>query len=380
VVYRWGCPCRSPTSALLLAPAGLALARGGSDLWLFHAVGILLSPLALTWLRGSPYLYERYFLLGASFALILLADGLSRLWCRRGVARLGAAALALFAAGSFVQTAWLLRVGRGGDGALLELVASEREERRIDYGVDHLLRIPTVLGSTRAALPSRSCADASRAGPRLVLHQPGGSPRASRCRSTWRAIAIVASRVQPRRSGWTQLLYRLRGGARAMSRSRIAASRAGLVALAMRLIGMDACSGRRPRLSIRTRCAGSCASITSWIAAPYPYRDARDVPRDPALRGSVLHWTLPMDGVILALDPLAARCIGSAPLRRAPPGGAAARRPLRWRCSCWRRAGSELAARSARRCSTRSRIRRSRPPHSATATIRLCNTCVSSSR
>ena len=40
-------------------------------------------------------------------------------------------------------------------------------------------------------------------------------------------------------------------------------------------------------------------------ATPYPYRDPADGWRaDPERRGTVLHWTLPMDGVILALDPL----------------------------------------------------------------------------
>src|SRR5207302_7748433 len=40
-------------------------------------------------------------------------------------------------------------------------------------------------------------------------------------------------------------------------------------------------------------------------ATPYPYRDPADGWRaDPARRGTVLHWTLPLDGVILALDPL----------------------------------------------------------------------------
>ena len=36
---------------------------------------------------------------------------------------------------------------------------------------------------------------------------------------------------------------------------------------------------------------------------PYPYRDPADGwHADPARRGTVIHWTLPMDGVILALD------------------------------------------------------------------------------
>lgn len=40
---------------------------------------------------------------------------------------------------------------------------------------------------------------------------------------------------------------------------------------------------------------------------PYPYRDPADGwYADPARRGTVLHWTLPMDAVILALDPLVA--------------------------------------------------------------------------
>ncbi len=40
---------------------------------------------------------------------------------------------------------------------------------------------------------------------------------------------------------------------------------------------------------------------------PYPYRDPADGWHvDPARRGTVLHWTLPMDGVILVLDRLVA--------------------------------------------------------------------------
>src|SRR2546427_3238859 len=38
-------------------------------------------------------------------------------------------------------------------------------------------------------------------------------------------------------------------------------------------------------------------------ATPYPYRDPADGwSADPARRGTVIHWTLPMDSVILALD------------------------------------------------------------------------------
>src|SRR5689334_7192733 len=42
-------------------------------------------------------------------------------------------------------------------------------------------------------------------------------------------------------------------------------------------------------------------------AKAYPYRDPADGwYADPARRGTVIHWTLPMDGVILALDRIVA--------------------------------------------------------------------------
>jgi len=220
VVYTLGLPVQVTDvaavllAAALLAAAGLALARGGSDLWLFHALAIVASPLALGWLRGSPYLFERYYFLSAGFALILLADGLSRLWCRRGAARAAAvAALALFAAGSLVQTAWLLRVGRGGYGALLALVGRESEGPRIEYGADHLLRIPMVLEfHARTALPGRQLVlTPPEQGPAwLVLHQLGELPSSvsTQLDVTGQRYALRAVFPASPLSGWTQLLYR----------------------------------------------------------------------------------------------------------------------------------------------------------------------------
>jgi hypothetical protein len=220
LVYTLGLPVQTPDAAALalaaalLLAAGLALARGGSDLWLFHAVAIVVSPLAITWLRGSPYVFERYYFLSASFALILLADGLSRLWRRRGVARVAAvAALALFAVGSAVQTAWLLRVGRGGYSALLEQVGRESEGRRIDYGADHLMRIPTVLEfHARTALPDRELVlTPPEQGPAwLVLHQLGELPESVSTRIDVAGHRYALRAVFPASplSGWTQLLYR----------------------------------------------------------------------------------------------------------------------------------------------------------------------------
>ena len=220
VVYTLGLPSALRDAmalgigAIALLAAGIALARAGSDLWLFYATLILFSPLALLWLRGSPYLYERYFLVPATFALILLADGLARLWCRGGAARVAACtAVALFAAGSAVQTAWLLRVGRGGYVALLERMAAESEGQRIDYGADHLFRIPMVLDfHARRALPDRELVlTPVEAGPTwLVLHRVEEMPESV---PTW--LDMAGHRYELRAvypsaplSGWTQILYR----------------------------------------------------------------------------------------------------------------------------------------------------------------------------
>lgn len=94
-----------------------------------------------------------------------------------------------------------------------------------------------------------------------------------------------------------------------MSGSRVAAIAAlAAVALALRLIGMDTLLREGVPQLTDPDTLRRIVRLDHLVdpAAPYPYRDARDgYQLDPALRGSVLHWTLPMDGVILTLDPLA---------------------------------------------------------------------------
>jgi len=77
------------------------------------------------------------------------------------------------------------------------------------------------------------------------------------------------------------------------------------IALALRLIGMTATARDGAirfddpdtlRRLVRLR------HLTE-PGTPYPYRDPADGwYADPARRGTVIHWTLPMDGVVLALD------------------------------------------------------------------------------
>jgi len=94
-----------------------------------------------------------------------------------------------------------------------------------------------------------------------------------------------------------------------MSWPRVAAVVAlAVVALAVRLIGMDARLGDDGLRLSDPDTLRRIVRLDHLVdpASPYPYLDPRDGYQvDPARRGSVLHWTLPMDAVIVALDPLA---------------------------------------------------------------------------
>src|SRR6185503_1898611 len=75
------------------------------------------------------------------------------------------------------------------------------------------------------------------------------------------------------------------------------------IALALRLIGMTA-TAREGALRFddpdTLRRLVRLRHLTEG-GTPYPYRDPADGwYADPARRGTVIHWTLPMDGVVLA--------------------------------------------------------------------------------
>lgn len=120
-----------PVAALalfaVLLVAGLArLARRGDTLWILHLVAIVLSPTLLLAAMRPEVLFERYFVIGHAFWLLLVADLLAGAWRAAGARRaLAAAFLLAMVVGNGFTIARYLRYGRGTYHAALEFIARE---------------------------------------------------------------------------------------------------------------------------------------------------------------------------------------------------------------------------------------------------------------
>jgi hypothetical protein len=202
--------------ALLLALLALRqLWRRGDDLWLFFAVVLFLSPSALLLMVRHDVLFVRYFLVGASFFLLLLALLFARLARAGRLGRWAAALLILaFLGGNAWHTTRLLREGRGQYMAALQYMDSHSSGEIITVGSDHDLRNGVLVDFYAGFLPPgrvRYVLQTERVVPDwLLLHRIGarGAPPESlqgpgRC-----PYRLTREFPYSALSGWHWMLYR----------------------------------------------------------------------------------------------------------------------------------------------------------------------------
>jgi len=110
------------------------------DRWIFYAV-VIMAPLGLIPILLLVPLSVRYFIISVAASLVLLSSGFGAL-LRRGVAGLaiGLTLLAVFVAGNVVNTANLLRFGRGQYLAALRFVEKNSDGREVVITSDHDFR------------------------------------------------------------------------------------------------------------------------------------------------------------------------------------------------------------------------------------------------
>src|SRR5262245_25888371 len=112
----------------------------GDDRWIFYAV-VIVVPVGLIAILLPVSLSVRYFMISVATSLVLLSSGYAAL-LRRGVAvqGIGLTLLALFVAGNVVNTAKLLRFGRGQYLAALRFMEKNSDDREVVITSDHDFR------------------------------------------------------------------------------------------------------------------------------------------------------------------------------------------------------------------------------------------------
>lgn len=110
------------------------------DRWIFYAV-VIVAPLGLIPILLLVPLSVRYFMISVAASLVLLSSGYAAL-LRRGVAGLGIGLtlLAVFVAGNVINTANLLRFGRGQYLAALRFIEKSSDDREVLVTSDHDFR------------------------------------------------------------------------------------------------------------------------------------------------------------------------------------------------------------------------------------------------
>jgi hypothetical protein len=110
------------------------------DRWIFYAV-VIVVPLGLIAILLAVPLSVRYFMISVAASLVLLSSGCAAL-LRRGVAGrdIGLTLLAVFVAGNAVNTANLLRFGRGQYGPALRFMEKNSGGREVVITSDHDFR------------------------------------------------------------------------------------------------------------------------------------------------------------------------------------------------------------------------------------------------
>jgi hypothetical protein len=164
-------------AAVVVLDLGIRLVRGSDPgEALFYFCAIVVFPLLLAIVRGSPVLYVRHFLLPIAFVLLLLGALLGALWRRGPRGRAAAAALlAVYGLANAAHLRELFAHGRGENAAALRFVLAASPPGLVSIGADDDFRIqrvvafhaPEVPGGERLRYETRAEWDA--AGPAWLL-------------------------------------------------------------------------------------------------------------------------------------------------------------------------------------------------------------------
>jgi len=147
VAYASGLPVALGTGPLVLVGGTVVtlglwwLAAANDDAWAFYLTSVLLSPLVVLVLQPGQLHFERYFVLSAALALLLLARPIAAL-AARGLEGAAVAALLLlvFGAGQAPRLERLLRDGRGQYRAALAGLLAWDTSPRVFVSSDHDFR------------------------------------------------------------------------------------------------------------------------------------------------------------------------------------------------------------------------------------------------
>lgn len=140
--------------AVALAAAAATRARRSDDSWIGDLVTILAAPLLVLALLRPDVIAVRYFLIGITLALLLLADLLAGALRSGGMRRVVGIALGIaFLMGNALHLSAFLEHGRGGFRAALLSMAAADPNPEIRVGSDHDFRNGSVLRFYARELP-----------------------------------------------------------------------------------------------------------------------------------------------------------------------------------------------------------------------------------
>lgn len=134
--------------AVVLALDARALAKRGSDEWVFHVAVVVVAPVATAILLKDQYLCPRYFLVSVVFWLLSLARTLSR--AKFAVA---AAAFVVFAVGNLIYTRAFQVGGHGGYRAAVEQIGAESTSSTIAITGNYDFNVSALLNYHQRFLP-----------------------------------------------------------------------------------------------------------------------------------------------------------------------------------------------------------------------------------
>src|SRR4029077_7073258 len=194
------------------------------DRWIFYAV-LIVAPLGLIAILLPVPLSARYFIISVAASLLLLSSGYAAL-LRRGVAGrgIGLTLLAIFVAGNIVNTANLLRFGRGQYLAALHFMETHSNDREVVITSDHDFRNGMLVNYYKRYLEQP---DRTRYMDERALHEEYVRTNGSSLGAEWLILHRFDLREQPERvtdtygnryqlvniyrysdlSGWNWLLY-----------------------------------------------------------------------------------------------------------------------------------------------------------------------------
>jgi hypothetical protein len=142
-------------AAVLVIDLGVRLVRRSDPgEALFYLGAIVVFPLLLAVVRGSPVIYVRHFLLPIAFVLLLLGSLLGALWQRGPRGRAAAAALlAGYGIANAAHLRELFASGRGENAAALRFVLAGSPPGPVSIGADDDWRIQRVVAFHGAEVP-----------------------------------------------------------------------------------------------------------------------------------------------------------------------------------------------------------------------------------